>query len=84
MTSCRATCPTTTPTTKPADIVVTPQRLPCHLPAVPAPIKIVGHPGPDPTFDSIYVSKSDMVELLGYVVALQSFVKQAAICIEGR
>lgn len=78
--ACRAPCPKPSlPVQPPAVIEVTPDKTPCVLPELPEPIKVVGFPAPDG--QSIYVSKSDLAGLAGYLVSIRAYVEAAGLCL---
>ena len=67
-------CPTPPPVT-----VIAP-RVPCDLPAIPAPFgAAIGFPSPDG--QSIYVSKTEWANLGGYLMGISEWVIAVRDCI---
>ncbi len=84
--SCRSapTCPKLPIAATPAaEIRVTPSRLPCLLPALPRPVMLVGIPDTE-TPSRIYVTKTDLGNLAGYLIGLRSWVQAASVCLEAK
>ena len=71
-----AACAHAAPPT-PAPIVVREQPRTCVLPAVPEPHALVGFP----TAETIYVSVSDLADLMTYLVSVNTWTAEVARCL---